>query len=649
MKKNYFLLLLLIVSGMSFGQVFITELADPNDDYNARYIELYNAGATDVDLSTWRIDKYTNASATVSQTLALTGTITAGGFYIIASGSENTLVFDTWGVTPNQWDGSGGNVAGGNGDDNLELYDASGLVDQFGVPGEDGSGTGHEFEDGRAERKSFVTSGNTTWDVNEWDIDNDSGGGDGAQNTTDSFDPGTWIGTSTGNSAAITITAPSDGAVIAAGTTAATISVNVANFTVDQAGGSGDGHIHWTVDGVDQAMKYDTLDESITVTDGGSYTVVMTLVDNSHVALDPVVSSTTTFTVAYPCDLQLGTITTTCDATTNGTDTYTTTIDYTGGGSSIYTIDTASNGTIAGDDPSTVATGTISISGITEGVDFTTTVTGDTANSSCNITRNITSPVCVVSTCANAGDIIITEIMQNPSAVGDSYGEYFEVYNTTTAAIDMQGWQVVDLTSTSEGFTIASSVVVPALGYAVFVGNGDISLNGGVTADYAYDGTSTYLGNSSDELSIQCSGNVIDEVLWDNGTTFPDPTGISMELSTNAFTATDNDLGSNWGAATAAYGDGDLGTPGTVNNFLSIADNVIEGFTIFPNPTNTTYIQITTASSNSKQVRVFDMLGKKIIDKNIQHQLNISALQAGIYIIKVTVDGQSATKRLIVQ
>lgn len=446
----------------------------------------------------------------------------------------------------------------------------------------------------------------------------------------------------------ITITAPSDTAILESGTTAATISVNVANFTVDQTSGSGDGHIHWTVNSVSQSMKYDTLDESITVTDGGSYTVVMTLVDNTHTPLDPVVSSTTTFTVAYPCDLQLGTITTTCDATTNGTDTYTTTIDYTGGGSSTYTIDTASNGTIGGDDPSTVATGTISISGVTEGVDFTTTVTGDTANSSCNITRNITSPVCVVATCANAGDIIITEIMKNPSAVGDSYGEYFEVYNTTTAAIDMQGWQVVDLTSTSEGFTIASSVVVPALGYAVFGVNADVSLNGGVTIDYDYDGL--YLGNSGgDELSIQCSGNVIDEVIWDGGTEFPNLTGMSMELSTNAFTATDNDLGANWGAATAAYGDGDLGTPGTVNNFLSIADNVIEGFTIFPNPVKSNYIQITTASSNSKQVRIFDMLGKKIIDKNIQHQLNISALQAGIYIIKVTVDGQSATKRLIVQ
>lgn len=146
MKKNYFLILLftLFTIGFSFGQVFITELADPNDNANARYIELYNAGASPVNLNNWRIDKYTNASATVSQSLTLTGTIAAGGFYIIATGPEDTVIFDIWGVTPDQWDPAVNHVAGSNGDDNLELYNDSGtLIDQFGVPGVDGTNQDH--------------------------------------------------------------------------------------------------------------------------------------------------------------------------------------------------------------------------------------------------------------------------------------------------------------------------------------------------------------------------------------------------------------------------------------------------------------------------------------------------------------------------
>ena len=68
----------------------------------------------------------------------------------------------------------------------------------FGVPGEDGSGTGHEFEDGRAERAASNTSSSAVWDEAGWNVDNDSGGGDGNQYAPEGFDPGAWIGAAGG-------------------------------------------------------------------------------------------------------------------------------------------------------------------------------------------------------------------------------------------------------------------------------------------------------------------------------------------------------------------------------------------------------------------------------------------------------------------
>jgi len=183
------------------SNIFITELADPDNNAGLRYIELYNAGDTEVDfseLSGWRIDKYTNASTTVSQTLTLTGTIPAKGFYIIATGEADADFETAYGTAPDQFDGADNDVAGSNGDDNLELYDGTGtLVDQFGVPGEDGTDTNHEFEDGRAERKITVTSGNPVWDVSEWNIDNDGSTfpGNGPQDAPEAFDPREWAGT----------------------------------------------------------------------------------------------------------------------------------------------------------------------------------------------------------------------------------------------------------------------------------------------------------------------------------------------------------------------------------------------------------------------------------------------------------------------
>ncbi|MCD4833727.1 MAG: Ig-like domain-containing protein [Bacteroidales bacterium] len=201
MKKHLlfkFLLALFLFAGWqsSFGQVFITELADPNNNSGARFVELYNAGSSSVDFSTgWKIGRYTNDNTVPQTPVNLTGTIPAKGFYII---SPNGTEFNTvYGFAADQSIGTGG-PADSNGDDKIYLINASDEnVDIFGVPGEDSNNanTAQNFEDGRAERKETVTTGNTTWDANEWNVDNDQGFGDGTQDAPADFDPGEWIGT----------------------------------------------------------------------------------------------------------------------------------------------------------------------------------------------------------------------------------------------------------------------------------------------------------------------------------------------------------------------------------------------------------------------------------------------------------------------
>ena len=43
-----------------------------------------------------------------------------------------------------------------------------------------------------------------------------------------------------------------------------------------------------------------------------------------------------------------------------------------------------------------------------------------------------------------AGNLMITEIMQNPLLVLDAAGEWFEVYNPTSSPINMNGWKIKD-------------------------------------------------------------------------------------------------------------------------------------------------------------------------------------------------------------
>jgi len=192
---------MIIIPTLSYGQIFITELADPIDATTCRYVELYNAGATAVDLGAagYGIQRYTNGNTEPQNTIhPLTGTIAPGGFYIVARSG----FIDCYGFEPDLILNSG-TSADSNGDDQIQILDSSSaVVDIFGVPGEDGTGTCHDFFDGRAERSASVTTGNSgTWNEANWNV---TGNGTptgctnhttGTVSSTDNiFDPGAWIG-----------------------------------------------------------------------------------------------------------------------------------------------------------------------------------------------------------------------------------------------------------------------------------------------------------------------------------------------------------------------------------------------------------------------------------------------------------------------
>ena len=164
---------------------------------------------------------------------------------------------------------------------------------------------------------------------------------------------------------------------------------------------------------------------------------------------------------------------------------------------------------------------------------------------------------------ANYGDVIINEIMQNPAAVSDGCGEYFELYNTTDEGIDINGWVIKDKDYDSHTIDNGGSLIISAHSYLVLGNNADTLLNGNYHCDYEYSGF--YLSNSDDEIILVDGTVVIDSVYYDGGPVFPDPTGASMELDPAYQNADDNDNGANWYEAYTPYGDGDKGTPGSPN------------------------------------------------------------------------------------
>lgn len=176
----------------SFNKIFFSELADPNNNSAARFIEIYNAGSNAVNLNGWLIKRYTNDNSSSSASINLSGSIIQAGqaFVIAAQGSAFEAAF---GFSPNLVAGTGG-PADSNGDDNLELVAPDGsIIDIFGMVGQDGSGTNHEFEDGRALRNSDINVASAVYLFEQWQIWNDTGAAgtiNAPQDAPGAFSPG---------------------------------------------------------------------------------------------------------------------------------------------------------------------------------------------------------------------------------------------------------------------------------------------------------------------------------------------------------------------------------------------------------------------------------------------------------------------------
>ena len=70
---------------------------------------------------------------------------------------------------------------------------------------------------------------------------------------------------------------------------------------------------------------------------------------------------------------------------------------------------------------------------------------------------------------------------------------------------------------------------------------------------------------------------------------------------------------------------------------------------IYPNPTNTEFIFIKSSVSGSKNIELFDINGRKLIDAKINSdRLQIGKLNSGVYLIKIMIKGQVKFTKIIV-
>jgi hypothetical protein len=87
-----------------------------------------------------------------------------------------------------------------------------------------------------------------------------------------------------------------------------------------------------------------------------------------------------------------------------------------------------------------------------------------------------------------------------------------------------------------------------------------------------------------------------------------------------------------------------------LNATLSNSDNNIAGLKLYPNPVSNGTLYIDTTANAEKTVAIFDILGKQVLNTTTNdNAVNVNALRAGVYLVKITEEGKTATRKLVIK
>jgi len=161
-----------------------------------------------------------------------------------------------------------------------------------------------------------------------------------------------------------------------------------------------------------------------------------------------------------------------------------------------------------------------------------------------------------------AGDLVITEVMANPAGADDEGVEWFELYNATSEAIDLEGFILVasksDMTGV-ESHRITALTIEPGT-YVVVGATAEDAKPAYV--DYGYGSELGNLNNTAGRLGIGCGDVILDDIDYEES-----PDGVSRSFDgTVAPDGAGNDDLSRWCDAKTEFDTESFGTPGLAND-----------------------------------------------------------------------------------
>ncbi len=369
------------------------------------------------------------------------------------------------------------------------------------------------------------------------------------------------------------------------------------------------------------------------------------------------------------CPLLLGTIETTCDSETDGQDSTTTTIAYTGGGTENYVITVTGGGTIAGDDPSTVAEGTILLENVSEA----STVTLSITSASCDISQDITTPSCNAPlVAANLAELRAGTLGEEYTLTGEAVLTFQQDFRnqkfiedaTAGILIDDNPGVVTTTYAVGDGLTGIKGILSDFNGMLQFSPVEDpgaaTSTGNAIEAQTVTAAELTANPNDYESEYVEIEQVFIDNTVpnWETGQEYALTTPTGDYIFRTSFFDADYigqavpTVESNVAGIITERNNGDFfitaREASDISEFLSVGENTIQGLSIYPNPAST-FVSIQGTSTAQKEVEIFDITGKKVLSTTVNTTLDVSNLAPGLYVLQITQDNAPAVAKLIIK
>jgi hypothetical protein len=279
-----------------------------------------------------------------------------------------------------------------------------------------------------------------------------------------------------------------------------------------------------------------------------------------------------------------------------------------------------------------------------------------------------------LSSVAGYSQVVISQVYGGGGNSGATYThDFVELFNSGDEAVTLSGYTLqyasaANPFSESNVQTLPDITIQPGQYFLIQQAQG----NGGTTALPSPDLETTeasnvvvlalsgsqgkiVLANNNTLVTSSTDANVVDFVGFGGANMF-EGAGAAPQLSntTAALRASNGCQDTNDNATDFVASEPTPRNTATALNVCSTAAvnnfNDIAGLKMFPNPLTGNVLHISSDANAAKAVAIYDVLGKQVVNTvTANGTVNVQSLTAGIYIVKITEEGKTATRKLVVK